>query len=88
MTMLIVYVLCVVNVITFSVYGWDKLCARKGRWRVPETVLLGLAFMGGALGALLGMKYFHHKTRHRKFNILVPLFLNLQILLAVWLLIR
>ena len=86
MTKWIIYILCAANVLTFMLYGWDKLCARKDWWRIPERVLLGLALLGGSIGALLGMKAFRHKTKHRKFTVLVPLFLVLQIALAVWLL--
>ena len=85
MTKWIIYILCAVNALTFLLYGWDKLCAKKGWWRIPEKVLLLSAFFGGSLGALLGMKAFRHKTKHRKFTILVPLFLILQIALAAWL---
>ena len=84
----IIYALLAVNTVTFLVYGWDKLCARKDWWRIPERVLLGLALIGGSPGALFGMKAFRHKTKHRKFTVLVPLFLVLQIALAAWLLWR
>lgn len=84
----IIYTLLAVNIATFLIYGWDKLCARKDWWRIPERVLLGLALLGGSLGALLGMNAFRHKTKHRKFTVFVPLFLALQIALAAWLLWR
>ncbi len=50
--------------ITFIVYGVDKKKAKKGTYRTPEKVLLGLSFFGGALGAILGMNLFRHKTKH------------------------
>lgn len=84
----IIYALLAVNTVTFLVFGWDKLCARKDWWRIPERVLLGLALLGGSIGALLGMKALRHKTKHRKFTVLVPLFLVMQIALAAWLLWR
>ncbi|MDO5443293.1 MAG: DUF1294 domain-containing protein [Bacteroidia bacterium] len=80
----IIWTLLAVNLATFIIYGWDKLCAKKDWWRIPEKVLLGFAFIGGSLGALLGMRVFHHKTKHKKFIILVPLFLVLHVALAVW----
>lgn len=80
-----VLTLLIINIVAFAAYGIDKRKAKKGRWRIPESTLLLLAFLGGALGALLGMRTFHHKTKHWKFKILVPLFLALQIALAVWL---
>ena len=70
--------LIIINVIAFFAYGIDKIKAKKGRWRTPESVLLLLAFMGGAAGALAGMLLFRHKTQHKKFTILVPM------MLVVW----
>ncbi len=73
----------VMTLVTFIVYGADKSKAKRGAWRVPEATLLLLAFMGGSIGALLGMRIFRHKTKHVKFIILVPLALILQLALAV-----
>ncbi len=47
--------------------GLDKYRAQTRQWRIPERVLLGLAWLGGAFGALLGMQVFHHKTRKSHF---------------------
>lgn len=60
--------LAAANVITALLYGADKAKARRGAWRIPERVLLGYGICGGALGALLGMRLFHHKTRHWYFT--------------------
>ena len=73
--------LAVIYVVTFFVYGVDKWKAKKSKWRVPETALLGLAVVGGSIGAWLGMKAWHHKTLHRKFRYGVPLILIAQIAL-------
>lgn len=67
------------SAIAFAVCGWDKRCARKGRWRVPERVLWGLSAVGGAAGMLLGMGMFRHKTRHLAFVWGVPLLLLAQL---------
>lgn len=79
---LIVY-LVMMNIITWSVYGYDKHCAVMNKWRVSEFVLLSLAAGGGAMGALLAMYGFHHKTQHKNFMICVPIFLTLQFLLLI-----
>ena len=50
-----------INVVTFFVYGIDKWKAKKSKWRIRETALLGLAVLGGSIGAWLGMKVWHHK---------------------------
>ena len=54
--------LAAVNLAAFSLYGIDKFKARRGLWRIPESVLLFMAAAGGSGGALLGMRFFHHKT--------------------------
>ncbi|MBQ9783964.1 MAG: DUF1294 domain-containing protein [Clostridia bacterium] len=54
----------VMSVLAFLAYGLDKRKAKKKRWRTPEAVLLCFGFFGGAVGALIGMNLFRHKTRH------------------------
>ncbi len=53
-----------VSFITFILYGVDKFKAKRNLWRIKESVLLLFGFLGGAVGALIGMNLFHHKTRH------------------------
>lgn len=61
----------------------DKHRARKKQWRIPEATLMGIAAMGGSIGALLGMYAFRHKTRHPKFYIGIPVLLVMQLCLAI-----
>lgn len=77
-----------VNVITFVVYGIDKLKAKKGKWRVPETTLLLLAIIGGSVGAWCGVKVWHHKTMHLKFKYGIPLIMAVQVGLLLCLMTR
>ena len=56
--------LSLTSLIAFVAYGLDKYKAQRDLWRIPEAFLLGVGFCGGAVGALLGMKLFHHKTKH------------------------
>ena len=74
-----------VNLVTLLVYDWDKFCAKKHRWRVPEVTLLALAVVGGSIGAMAAMRLFHHKTLHLKFKYGVPLIFVLQIAGVVYL---
>ena len=66
--------LILINIVTFVVFGLDKLLAKHPRFRqrVPEKNLLLLAVVGGSVGALLGMLVFRHKTLHRVFGVGVP----------------
>lgn len=75
-----------VNILTFAVYGIDKLKAKKGKWRIPEASLLGLAVIGGSIGAYLGIKVWHHKTLLKKFRYGIPAIIILQItcICLVW----
>ena len=70
-----------VSILSFLLFGWDKLMAKLGRSRIPEAALLGAAFLGGGAGALLGMLLFRHKIRKAPFPVLVPLFFLLQLAL-------
>ena len=81
MTQTIIYILICINVLTFLVYGIDKWKAKQGRWRISEGTLLILAIIGGSIGALLGMKVWHHKTQHKTFKYGLPLILLAQIAL-------
>ena len=78
--------LIVINIVTFLVYGIDKWKAKQGSWRISEATLLILAVIGGSIGALLGMKIWHHKTMHKKFKYGLPLILLVQIALIYLLL--
>lgn len=77
----LLYYLIVINIVTFFVYGIDKWKAKRSKWRIPEATLLGLAVIGGSIGAWLGMKVWHHKTQHKKFKYGLPLILLAQIAL-------
>lgn len=81
---LIIYFV-VVNVVAFFMYGIDKVKAKKQKWRIPEKTLIGIAVIGGSIGAIAGMNVFHHKTKHWYFKFGLPLILIIQIALVVWL---
>jgi uncharacterized membrane protein YsdA (DUF1294 family) len=66
-------------------YGVDKKKAVNGQWRIPEATLLLTGLIGGAVGSLIGMKFFHHKTKKPLFFILVPVFVILHVLIIAFL---
>ena len=80
--MLIAY-LSLINAIAFILMLVDKQKAVKKKWRIPEATLMGVAAIGGSIGALAGMYAFRHKTKHTKFTVGIPVILALQIILAV-----
>ena len=75
--------LLVWNLIVFVLYGADKHKARKQGRRISEKALLIIAFFMGGVGAVLGMAFFRHKTKHWKFRIRLPLFALLNIAAAI-----
>ena len=76
------------SLIAYIAYAADKSRARKGRWRIRERTLLTASALFGALGGLLGMKCFHHKTLHKQFAVGIPVMLAVQLALLVWLCVR
>ena len=79
----VAYFLVGINILTFIVYGIDKWRVVHNRWRIPEATLLGLAIIGGSIGALLGMKVWHHKTKHKKFVLGLPAILTIQLVIIM-----
>lgn len=60
--------LALVNLWTFMLFGFDKIRAEAGTWRVSEGTLLAWAFFGGTIGAYAGRALFRHKTRKQPFS--------------------
>lgn len=79
---LLIY-LAAINLVAFFLYGIDKWKSRHDKWRVTEAKLIGIALLGGSLGAWLGMKTWHHKTQHAKFRYGLPLILILHLAIAI-----
>lgn len=59
-----------INILSFLLYGFDKLLAKKKKFRISEKLLFLISLMGGPYGAILGSNIFKHKTKKLKFNIL------------------
>lgn len=78
--------LLLANLLTFLIYGGDKLAARKGWWRVPEATLLLFGALGGWLGALAAQQLFRHKTQKQPFKTwsILSVALNLVAVLGLW----
>ena len=76
---LILYLLAV-NITAFALFGADKRKARRNAWRISEKALFLSAVLGGSLGAMIGMRVFHHKTKHWYFVFGIPAILVLQII--------
>ena len=71
--------LSIVNVIAFILCFIDKQLAIKHKRRISEKTLLFFSSIGECFMFYVGMYLFHHKTKHTKFKILVPLFILIWI---------
>jgi len=69
------------NIYSFFIVRFDKKKAIKHQWRVPERKFIILALAGGAIGIFLGMKVFHHKTKHYLFTHGIPLLIAVNIII-------
>lgn len=77
--------LLLINGVGFLLMGIDKRRAKRGTWRISEKSLFLPPLLGGTVGAILGMRVFHHKTKHWYFRYGLPALLVLQLALAGWL---
>ena len=77
----LVYLL-IINLISFALFYIDKQKAKKDRWRIKESTLHIVGFMGGIIGSIAAMILFHHKTRKTKFVIITIIAAAFNVFLA------
>lgn len=75
--------LIILNLAGFCLMGIDKRRSIKKAWRIPETTLIAVAFLGGGIGSFLGMNTFRHKTKHVRFVVLLPIAAGLYLILLL-----
>lgn len=76
--------LVVINLIAFALMGIDKSRAKHGAWRISEKSLFLAPLLGGSIGGIAGMKFFHHKTLHWYFRYGLPAIFIAQVFLVIW----
>ena len=74
----------VINLVTFILFGIDKYAAIKSKWRIPVANLLGFSFAGGAIGGIIAMYLFHHKTQKNYFAVGLPMMIVTQIVVLFY----
>ncbi len=79
---LILTIILLINIYTFFIYGVDKRKSIRGLWRISEKRLMFLSLLA-PIGAMLGMKFFHHKTMNKKFLIGISIFLLMHVLIVI-----
>ncbi|MBB6370338.1 DUF1294 domain-containing protein [Chryseobacterium shigense] len=81
---MMIYILLIINLLTFIIFGWDKKLSIKHKRRIPENTLLGMTFIGGTLGAILGMFIFRHKISKISFLLKFSLVVLVQTGIIYW----
>ena len=76
----LLYVL-LINIVAFLAMWWDKRKASQHEWRVAETTLYLLGFLGGAVGIIGGMFRFRHKTQKRVFQVITIIGLAMSLII-------
>lgn len=85
--LLLTYLL-IANIVVFILMGIDKRKAIKDAYRIPEKTLFLAVIAGGGIGGVLGMKVFHHKTKHWYFKYGFPTICILEYAALIWLYIK
>ena len=73
----------IASIVCFIMYGVDKSRAKRDKWRIKEQTLLMTGFLGGALGGLIGMLAFRHKTKHWYFYAVNAVSIAIWVIFAV-----
>lgn len=79
MIKLILIYFALISIFAIIITIIDKRNAIKGKRRISEDFLLTIGLIGGALAEYITMKAIHHKTKHKKFMIGLPIEFILQI---------
>ncbi len=76
----------IVNVAGFILPAVDKRRAKKDKWRIKESTLFLVSALGGSVAMYISMRLFHHKTKHKRFMIGIPIIIVLQLgaVFAIW----
>lgn len=75
--------LLIINLISFVLFFIDKQKSKRDKWRIKESTLHFVSFLGGTLGSIAAMILFHHKTKKPMF-VMITIIALLTNILAVY----
>jgi len=78
----------IINLAGYVIMAVDKRKSVRNKWRVKEKTLFAISLVGGALGMMLGMRSFHHKTKKTMFRIGIPILIILNMAVYIYLIYR
>jgi uncharacterized membrane protein YsdA (DUF1294 family) len=77
------FYLLIINLISFALFFIDKQKSKRDKWRIKESTLHFVSFLGGTLGSIAAMILFHHKTKKPMF-VMITIIALLTNILAVY----
>ncbi|ASW73265.1 hypothetical protein IQ37_04040 [Chryseobacterium piperi] len=75
------YYLFLINILTLICFGYDKFLAKNYKKRISENRLLIFSFIGGTIGAFLGIVIFRHKISKKAFLLKLGIVTRVQVIL-------
>ena len=84
----IMFYLLIINLISFVLFFEDKQKSKKDKWRIKESTLHLVSFMGGTPGSIVAMILFHHKTKKPKFVLITIITLLFNVFLVYEIIIK
>lgn len=80
---LIIIYAVVINIIAVVITVKDKEAAKRKKWRIPEKTLFTVAALSGCITMYITMHAIHHKTKHKRFMIGIPIIFICEVLAAI-----
>ena len=82
--MILTVYIALMSVVLLVMMKADKERARRNQYRISEKTLWMTAILGGAIGGVIGMQLFRHKTKHLSFRLGFPLLALLDVSVLVF----
>ncbi|MBP2240684.1 uncharacterized membrane protein YsdA (DUF1294 family) [Cytobacillus eiseniae] len=86
MVKIVVLLFIIMNIVGYFIMKVDKEKAKKNEYRISEKNLWLIAFFFGALGMMIGMQTFRHKTKHLQFKIGLPVLALIEVIVGQYIL--
>lgn len=80
----ILWAYAVMSVVAFGLYWTDKRRANRGEWRVSESTLHAVEFLGGWPGAWVGQRVFRHKWKKTRYLVVFWTIVAVHALAWAW----
>ncbi len=80
--LLLIYLL-IINIIGIIITIYDKWASKTSNRRIPEKTLMLFSGIGSGLSIYITMLFIHHKTKHPKFMVGIPVILVCEFVIII-----